>query len=51
MYSSHHVQLKEDRVASVHDVGPPLDGDYGVQETVESLHPDGTDMLHDSDYR
>ena len=48
--NAHHVQLQEDRIASVHDVGAPLDGDQGVQETVESLHPGGMDMLHDSSY-
>ena len=35
----YHIKLEEERGPGEHDVGPPVDGDGGEHEAVESVQP------------
>ena len=38
----YHFKLEEERGPGEHDVGPPVDGDGGEHEAVESVQPGQT---------
>ena len=38
----YHIKLEEERGPGEHDVGPPVDGDGGEHEAVESVQPGKT---------